>query len=267
MLRNRSRAVTKQSLMADHNSVPATKPKPISSFFGSPRFFNGFFSKGVTSFEPVNKPTSMLESPRISYFGSPFGYYDRNMAKSPRSATENKPFTNENAKIGLAFINSMNDEKSVDHNLNSTKPKLKIRIPGINTQSSDDLLTPSSGLNSEVQAGNISTACLSWSEMELSEDYTCVISHGPNPKTTRIFDNCIVESCCGVVALSDLKNEYNLSSPSQSFLSSCHTCNKNLGQGNDIYMYRGEKAFCSNECRCEEIFLDEMKNTNMNNGF
>lgn len=260
MLRNRSRAVTKQSLMADHNSVPASKPKqttPISSFLGSPRFFNGFFSKGVTSFEPVNKPTLLLESPRISNFGNPFGYYDRNMVKSPRAATENKQFTIENTKIGLALINSLNDEKSPDHSLNSTKTnsctrvqlgsKIKIRIPdipGINTQSSrfsDDLLTPSSGLNSEVQAGgspNISTACLSWSEMELSEDYTCVISHGPNPKTTRIFDNCIVESCCGVVALSDLKNEFNLSSPSQSFLSSCHTCNKYLGQGSDIYMYR-----------------------------
>lgn len=254
MLRNRSRAVTKQSLMADHNSVPASKPKqttPISSFLGSPRFFNGFFSKGVTSFEPVNKPTSMLESPRISNFGTPFGFYDRNTVKSPGAATENKQFAVDDTKIGLALINSLNDEKSPDHNKKFSRQnsctraqlgsKLKIcipDIPGINTQSSqfsDDLLTPSSGLNSEVQAGespNISTACLSWSEMELSEDYTCVISHGPNPKTTRIFDNCIVESCCGVVALS------NLSSPSQSFLSSCHTCNKNLGQGNDIYMYR-----------------------------
>lgn len=228
----------------------------------------------------------MPESPRISNFGTPFDYYDRNMIKSPKAATENKQFTVENTKTGLAIINSLDDEKSLDHNINSSRPnsctrfqlssKLKIQvpiIPGSNThssQSSDDSSTPSSGLNSEVQAGgspNFSTSCLSWSEMELSEDYTCVISHGPNPKTTRIFDNCIVESCCGVVALSDLKHEYNLSSPSQSFLSSCHTCNKHLGHGNDIYMYRGEKAFCSNECRCEEIFLDEMKNTNMSNGF
>lgn len=281
MLRSRSRTVTtKQSLMADHNSVPSSKPKqttPISSFFGSPRFFNGYFSKGVTNFEPVTKPTSIFDSPRISSFGTPFGYYDQNMIKSPRAATENKQFS-ENTKNGLALINSLNDEKSPDHNLNFTKPncctrvqlgsKLKIHIPTLpgvgmrSSQFSDDLSTPSSGLNSGVEAKespNISIACLSWSEMELSEDYTCVISHGPNPKTTRIFDNCIVESCCGVVALSDLKTEYNLSSPSQSFLSSCHTCKKNLGEDNDIYMYRGEKAFCSNECRCEEMFLDEMK--------
>ncbi|CAI0629581.1 unnamed protein product [Linum tenue] len=39
--------------------------------------------------------------------------------------------------------------------------------------------------------------------MELSEDYTCVISHGPIPKTTHIFefDDCIVDACCGVFTL------------------------------------------------------------------
>ena len=264
MLRNRSRAVTKQSLMADHNSVPASKSKQTasnSSFFGSPRFFNRFFPKGVTNFEPVKKPASVLGSPRISNFGSSFGYYD-NMIKSPRAGCENKEISTENMKIGLALIN---DEKSLDQN-SCTRAQLgsKLRIqipspPGSNTQSSrfsDDLLTPSSGLNSEAQAQEspiaISTRSLSWSEMELSEDYTCVISHGPNPKTTRIFDNCIVESCCGVVALSDLKKEYNLSSPSQSFLSSCHTCNKNLGDGSDIYMYRLVQIHKFNQYKCSK---------------
>ncbi|CAI0459696.1 unnamed protein product [Linum tenue] len=38
-------------------------------------------------------------------------------------------------------------------------------------------------------------------EMELSEDYTCVISHGPIPKTTHIFDDCIVDAYCGVFTL------------------------------------------------------------------
>nr|GEZ51564.1 hypothetical protein [Tanacetum cinerariifolium] len=36
------------------------------------------------------------------------------------------------------------------------------------------------------------------------------------------------------------------------FLSTCHECNKQL-HGKDIYMYRGEKAFCSIECRSMEI--------------
>lgn len=110
----------------------------------------------------------------------------------------------------------------------------------------------------------IFSGCLSADEMELSEDYTCVITHGPNPKTTHIFDDCIIDSCCGVVGLSaSLKKENGFGTnqilryPSESFLSFCYSCKKNLGQGKDIYMYRGEKAFCSNECRYKEIISDE----------
>ncbi|CAL1412239.1 unnamed protein product [Linum trigynum] len=39
------------------------------------------------------------------------------------------------------------------------------------------------------------------SEMELFQDYTCIISHGPISKTTHIFDDCIVDACCGVFSL------------------------------------------------------------------
>lgn len=34
---------------------------------------------------------------------------------------------------------------------------------------------------------------LSAKEIELSEDYTCIISHGPNPKTTHIFGDCVLD--------------------------------------------------------------------------
>ena len=87
-------------------------------------------------------------------------------------------------------------------------------------------------------------ASLSASEMELSEDYTCVILHGPNPRTTHIFDNCIVESCCGGVGISGARKgigfcgNQSMSYPSENFLSFCYSCKKNLGQGKDTYMYR-----------------------------
>ncbi|KAL5852745.1 hypothetical protein ACOSQ3_007863 [Xanthoceras sorbifolium] len=120
-----------------------------------------------------------------------------------------------------------------------------------------------SGLETPVSP-QVFTGSLSASEMELSEEYTCVISHGPNPRTTHIFDNCIVESCCGVVGFSALKKENNgfpandrLSYPSETFLSFCYSCKKNIGHGKDIYMYRGEKAFCSHECRYQEMMLEE----------
>ncbi|KAJ7558607.1 hypothetical protein O6H91_04G047700 [Diphasiastrum complanatum] len=41
------------------------------------------------------------------------------------------------------------------------------------------------------------------------------------------------------------------------FMKSCFLCKLMLGQGLDIYMYRGDKAFCSAECRYHQIILDE----------
>ncbi|KAJ1697626.1 hypothetical protein LUZ63_006138 [Rhynchospora breviuscula] len=40
------------------------------------------------------------------------------------------------------------------------------------------------------------------------------------------------------------------------FLNCCYLCRKKL-HGKDIYMYRGEKAFCSMECRYQQIANDE----------
>ncbi|XP_014503683.1 uncharacterized protein LOC106764004 [Vigna radiata var. radiata] len=112
---------------------------------------------------------------------------------------------------------------------------------------------------------------LSASEIELSEDYTCVISHGPNPKTTHIFCDCILETHATDVGKHNKNGEdgkesslFSVNSmhipnhfPSEDFLSFCHHCNKKLEEGKDIYIYRGEKAFCSLSCREVEIMLDE----------
>ncbi|KAL2457156.1 Protein of unknown function (DUF581) [Abeliophyllum distichum] len=44
--------------------------------------------------------------------------------------------------------------------------------------------------------------------------------------------------------------------PGSNFLSSCNLCGKKL-HGKDIYIYRGEKAFCSAKCRYRQIVMDE----------
>ncbi|CAN6323087.1 unnamed protein product [Urochloa humidicola] len=93
-------------------------------------------------------------------------------------------------------------------------------------------------------------------EMAMSEDYTCVISRGPNPRTRHIFDDCIVESC-GDVLVEKTDKGAGGAAVATGFLSSCHACSKQLGHGNDIFMYRGDKAFCSSECRYQEMLFDE----------
>ncbi|KAK9078936.1 hypothetical protein SSX86_002995 [Deinandra increscens subsp. villosa] len=119
-------------------------------------------------------------------------------------------------------------------------------------------------------------------EIELLEEYTCVISHVGNNliKKREYFDD-------GFVVNSGLTSSYWVGggggggvfcSPSppvagggggggggggmvfedMDFLSSCNLCRKKL-HGLDIFMYRGEKAFCSEECRFKQITVDERK--------
>ncbi|KAJ8541418.1 hypothetical protein K7X08_002234 [Anisodus acutangulus] len=43
------------------------------------------------------------------------------------------------------------------------------------------------------------------------------------------------------------------------FLKACFLCKRRLIPGRDIYMYRGDSAFCSLECRQQQMNLDEKK--------
>ncbi|KAK6260071.1 Zf-FLZ domain - like 1 [Theobroma cacao] len=287
MLRNRSRAVTsKQALMADHSSqsTPAQNyTRPIPSFFGSPRF-KAFTTKGLPDTEAVKSPTSILDNKPLFPFGSPFGF-DINQPKSPRVFSPNNkqqhlPEKLDSKGIGLAIVDTLNDTPIEDKSSSETSnkmvlfgAKLRVQIPPLpsslrspttspisptyfgiknrNSHLSSPFGSPDSGIHVK-DSPRVFTGCLPVREMELSEDYTCVISHGPNPKTTHIFDNCVVESYC---TLPDKPK-----SAPESFLSFCHTCKKNLEQKIDIYMYRGEKAFCSQECRYQEMLLDGEEN-------
>ncbi|KAF5756797.1 putative Zf-FLZ domain, Zinc finger, NHR/GATA-type [Helianthus annuus] len=43
------------------------------------------------------------------------------------------------------------------------------------------------------------------------------------------------------------------------FLEACTLCSKPLGHNSDIFMYRGNTPFCSQECRQEQIENDEAR--------
>ncbi|PKA50274.1 hypothetical protein AXF42_Ash013363 [Apostasia shenzhenica] len=46
------------------------------------------------------------------------------------------------------------------------------------------------------------------------------------------------------------------------FLDSCFLCRKPLSGNRDIFMYRGDMPFCSEECRQEQIELDDAREKN-----
>ncbi|CAN4084912.1 unnamed protein product [Withania somnifera] len=99
-------------------------------------------------------------------------------------------------------------------------------------------------------------------EMEMCEEYTCVISHvGTNLiKKKEYFDGEFIGNSNSNKAAIGLVNHGRDAAKftTDDFLNSCFLCKKKL-QGLDIFMYRGEKAFCSVDCRCSQISIDEHK--------
>ncbi|XP_047317954.1 FCS-Like Zinc finger 8 [Impatiens glandulifera] len=293
MLRNKSTVTSsrKQALMADYGALPSSKDiyrKPKSSIFLSPRLFSSFSSKGINDTESLLSPTSILDGKPFSVLRNPF-WSDSKIVKPETRPSWDKL---DSRGVGLGIVDALKDDKSTpdlskpDTRMVLFGSQLKIQIPQLppsvfHSQSESPKSPADFGIKTRnAQVGRKSPpppakrtdsrslpGFISASDMELSEDYTRVISHGPNPKTTHIFDDCIVESCCGVVDFSATKKESDngframttksMSYPSESFLSFCYGCKKNLGHGKDIYIYRGEKAFCSCECRQKEMMLDE----------
>ncbi|KAJ7956011.1 DUF581 domain-containing protein [Quillaja saponaria] len=92
----------------------------------------------------------------------------------------------------------------------------------------------------------------------LEEDYTYVTSHVPNKTFTKVYFNGGEAQILSSGYQKQRHVEAEPSFPTSDFLSSCHLCRKKL-HGKDIYMYRGEKAFCSTECRSSQIMMDERK--------
>lgn len=263
MLRNRSTATTsKQSLMADHSSQTSPTQKctrAVPFFYGSPRF-RTFKAKGTSETRTVMSPTSILDTIPFCLGNHPFTH-DRSRPISTKSSSENKHSWGvmDSKGIGLALIDSLHDGGSIEENyLKSSNgnvifgTKLKVQIPplplstpsptespkfpsdfGIKNRNFklSEYGSPSSGRIPTKDSPRVVSVSLSVSEMELSEDYTCVICHGPFPRTTRIFDDCIVDTYCSLPG--DLP-----SSSMENFLSFCFTCKKTLEQNEDIYIYR-----------------------------
>ncbi|XP_055831233.1 uncharacterized protein LOC129900308 [Solanum dulcamara] len=259
------------------NSTQNYTNKPISSFLGSPRIFNGLLTRSLSDIgaiqtsrnrlhegEIVTSPNSILDGMQNLNIGNPFGY-DR---KSPNPITKKPPTIKTITKKTPQCVVSPNSTLDGMQNHNLGNPfgydrKPPHSTPQFQTSKSwlycaECVISPNSTLddmqnhnlrnpfgydrkpsnpitkehsNNKMESESIGLALIDpkktsekslvifgaklkveipcsievkncsygdFDEMESSEDYTCVMIHGPNPKTTHIFDNCIIESCCGV---------------------------------------------------------------------
>ncbi|CAA7032834.1 unnamed protein product [Microthlaspi erraticum] len=261
----------------NNNNKAITSPLALSLLIG----LNNNNKCSISDSDFVRSPKSPLEFRMLSTMvAEPF------FLRSPRSSlTAHLNCCWGPSKVGLSIVDSLGDDrvlspdvvfgpalriKSSEIKDNNTPKSLKIqekeRSGGIFEIGDNLSETEPIGLRNRTLSRSklaaerdiVFSGCVSEEEMEMSEDYTCIISHGPNPKTTHIYGDRVLECHKNELKEDDVNKEKHIETefPSDNFLSVCNFCNKKLDVGEDIYMYR-EKGFCSEECRWEEMMVEE----------
>eukprot|EP00253_Pinus_taeda_P030033 PITA_30033 len=103
-----------------------------------------------------------------------------------------------------------------------------------------------------------------------TKSHTCVISRGSKSGTNNLYTHSGMEREIVQYPLQKQNGQeiWDVASPLWSyssvpafsvghFLRACCLCKRQLNHGKDIYMYRGDKAFCSVECRYQQILMDD----------
>nr|CAB3474088.1 unnamed protein product [Digitaria exilis] len=177
---------------------------------------------------------------------------------SPTSPLDVKSLRSSPPRVGLGLVDALTADGSCSVHLGCRSSFLDSIRPFL------ELALPKSCVKAASSAGvATTTAADEVGEYAESEEYTCVILRGPNPRTTHILagetlevrgkgDEAGGEGCSKAIfsiePFSDLQPSSRAASPTTSASGRCRCCMKRLPEKMDIFMYLG-KAFCSNECR------------------
>ncbi|KAB1218587.1 hypothetical protein CJ030_MR1G008430 [Morella rubra] len=191
-----------------------------SSLFSIPGFIVGFGTKCLSDSDSVRSPTSPLDLKVFSNLSNPFGL------RSPRTQSQNGNQKKwDSNKVGLGIINSfVNEAKPSAEVLDSPTRKNVIFGPQVKTNIYNASKHYIESLNSSVKSNSLPR---NYTFSSLSK------TRSPNPQ----LDGANVVFGNEGVALE--------SEPTKTIASSVSDSS------------RGEKAFCSCECREEAIFADE----------
>lgn len=105
-----------------------------------------------------------------------------------------------------------------------------------------------SGYNTKDHPAKITPACKSKPQI-VNKSMVAAQCKDRSPNGSSKHRSSVLLSPTSVVASTPL--------PPIDFLDACYLCKRSLGPGIDIYMYRGDRAFCSAECRLKQMTMDE----------
>ncbi|XP_057545114.1 FCS-Like Zinc finger 13-like [Amaranthus tricolor] len=208
-----------------------------------------------------SRPAIGKKSGIINTVTSPRSSLDGWVLQSPRRFKSN--YCDHGGGVGLGIVIALdnNNKSSNTYNVGSCGGEILAKYAICNQFSS-----PSNPIN--VKNPSFSTRIeinKSKEDEIMEEEFTYVTCYGPNKSTTtkvyysgNEFAQFHGKPKIGVFNISSPAKFLDDCSSEPDFLSSCHLCKKGLID-KDIYMYRGEKAFCSEECRQRQIGIDERK--------
>eukprot|EP00249_Psilotum_nudum_P011768 c23368_g1_i3 orf=561-1517(+) len=249
------------------------KPKPLTPFVGPHR--------QVIGFNPISKDNDAVASPRsvLSNVGS-----SNLHVKSPRSGLDvlystPRPWEKQGSDgVGLSIVaalstceeNPGNDETSNDLMIHTgvavQGTPLTNQQPSSShqTQRIPIALGPSRTSPPGHTQQHLDTRCR---DEDMQDWFTCMAEysreltdkHKPTLVLGATVDTGLPGSIFSAISPASSCNEISCLLPAIDFLSSCFFCMRHLEPGKDIYMYRGDRAFCSVNCRYQQIVIDERK--------
>ncbi|XP_021749996.1 uncharacterized protein LOC110715710 [Chenopodium quinoa] len=226
---------------------------------------------GKRSRPAISKLAGVLRSGIVHTMTSPRGPLDCRSLQSPRGLKNNN-YYDQHGGIGLAIVVALDNKSNSCNVVCGGEILAKYAICSqFSSRSNPINVTQSSKMKNNKETKN-QNGMFGLEEEEmmdgLEEEFTYVTCRGPNKSTTRVYYSGDERSMgpkiskkIGVFNISSparFSDDFRDSGSDSDFLSSCHSCRKGL-QGKDIYMYRGEKAFCSAECRQRHIRIEERK--------
>lgn len=191
---------------------------------------------------------------RLSISLSFFAPNDQTPKKSPKSFQPDRV-------VGLGIVAALGETGPTHDPFFTAKKSSPAAVLAVSPRSNP---IPIRNSGSIIGDPNLKKGAGDDDDMELSEEYTCVIFHiGDNLiKKREYFDGVLANETHTTTTYwgggEEVAVEKAASFQAADFLKSCYLCKKHL-HGLDIFMYRGEKAFCSAECRCKQMAIDEHK--------
>ncbi|KAG9449323.1 hypothetical protein H6P81_009288 [Aristolochia fimbriata] len=183
-----------------------------------------------------------------------FTSFSESLSPSPHFS-KCSPRNFEQSVVGLGIVAAMNDSPGSGDGRVVVSPRSD-PIPIVSTRAGVKFKGFAKGGEEEEEE----------EEMDVSESYTCVISRvgDAGVRKREYFEGPAGRRGGGGGGMGN-SAVFFASPPAampvageEDFLSYCYLCRKKL-HGLDIFMYRGDKAFCSVECRCQQILSDELK--------